>query len=128
MGADLYIRKITETETDSAWNSSTGYFRDSYNHSSVLWTLGLSWWQDVASMLNDRSELEGDNLVKFRNMVKDAAQHFPETLKDLQLKNLSAEGENPIQSWHDYYVSQKILLLAFLGRAIELNTGIDCSL
>ncbi len=25
-----------------------GYFRDSYNKSSLLWQLDLSWWRDVA--------------------------------------------------------------------------------
>mgnify|MGYP001606332948 CR=1 FL=1 len=39
MGADLYIEGVADDDV---------HFRDTYNASNVLWTLGLSWWQMVA--------------------------------------------------------------------------------
>src|SRR5512146_3228468 len=34
-----------------------GYFRDSYNITSVLKRLGLSWWKDVGPLLNKKGYL-----------------------------------------------------------------------
>jgi hypothetical protein len=44
-----------------------GYFRDSYNASSVLWPLGLSWWTDVGALLetdDDERVLTPDGVVR----------------------------------------------------------------
>ena len=62
MGADLYIESIYDEE------SGDGYFRDSYNPTSILNKLGLDWWADV------RTVTEGDFLpieetIKLREMI-----------------------------------------------------------
>lgn len=35
------------TLMDTVYDDPFYYFRDSYNNSSLLWQLGLSWWTDV---------------------------------------------------------------------------------
>jgi hypothetical protein len=126
MGADLYIRKLTD-EVEKPWDSEDGYFRDSYNGTSVLWTLGLSWWQDVTPLLNEEGELGGKNLKKFRDMVLNAKQEMPteSKLKEMYCK---IDAEETLESWHNYYTDKREKLLAFLNRAIELNSSIDASL
>ena len=52
MGADLYIRSIDD---------SKGYFRDPYNPSSILWTLGMSWWEMRAKGEKAESGLIDEN-------------------------------------------------------------------
>jgi hypothetical protein len=117
MGADLYIRKLTD-EVEKPWDSEDGYFRDSYNGTSVLWTLGLSWWQDVTPLLNEEGELGGENLKKLRDMVLNAKQEMPTEakLKEMYCKVDAEETD------------KREKLLAFLNRAIELNSSIDASL
>src|SRR6185437_1103411 len=61
MGADLYIKKLHISGAANLHNSKA-YFRDSYNLSNVLWTLGLSWWRDVLPFLNEQLELKGQKL------------------------------------------------------------------
>lgn len=95
-----------------------GYFRDSYNLTSVLWRLGLSWWNDVIPMLDDDGNLTGDNLTKFRTMVADA-KYEPVT---------ETPNEESIEEWNKYYTEKRARLLAFLDKAIELGEPIDCSL
>ncbi len=126
MGADLYIRKLTEG-VEKPWDSEDGYFRDSYNGTSVLWTLGLSWWQDVVPMLDKEGELGGDKLVQFRDMVANAKQTLP-TEEKLKEMYCTVNEEEDLASWHKYYQEKHQTLLAFLNRAIELETSIDCSL
>jgi hypothetical protein len=108
---------------------SEGYFRDSYNCTSVLWTLDLSWWRDVTPLCDEQRDRKGENLKKFREMVATANQWVPSRR---QLKKQHAtvdnEGENSLEEWHKYYKEEREKLLAFLNQAIELNTSIHCSL
>lgn len=39
-------------ELDSLIYSPSHYFRDSYNEGSLLWSLGLSWWQDIGGLID----------------------------------------------------------------------------
>ncbi len=107
---------------------SAGYFRDSYNGTNILCTLGLSWWQDVKPLCRDR-ELEGENLRKFRDMVANAEQHLP-TRKELtaRLATVADTGANSLAAWHEWFTGKRKHLLAFLDTAIERNCGIHCSL
>ncbi len=107
---------------------AAGYFRDSYNSTNVLVTLGLSWWQDVMPLCNDR-ELEGDNLHRFRDMVAGAEQHLP-TREELTARHarVADTGEDSLAVWHEWFVRKRKQLLAFLDTAIERNSGIHCSL
>jgi len=108
---------------------SEGYFADSYNHTSALWTLGLSWWRDVIPMCNEQGELEKENLRKFREMVAAANQWLP-SRRQLRKNGARVEetGDNSLEEWHKYYHEKRQRLLAFLDRAIQLNTAVHCSM
>lgn len=108
---------------------SEGYFRDSYNSTNVLWTLGLSWWRDVVPLLNEQRELTGDNLRWFRDRVAAGSQCLP-TKEKLRERGVQVDdtGENSLEACHQYFIEKRAELLRFLDMAIELQTGIRCSL
>lgn len=156
MGADLYIRSVTdaarnkhqrafdeavlarnnapESERDRFQSEvgrlydlmypADGYFRDSYNGTSLLWTLGLSWWADVK--LNKSGCLAGNYLLRFRKQVAEA-QMVEIDEAYLRKKHCSLEGENTVESWRAYFVEKRQRLLAFLDRAIAEGEPIACS-
>lgn len=105
-----------------------GYFRDSYNATSLLATLGLSWWQDVGKMLNSKGNLKGHKLAQFRDMVAEASQNLPD--KDTLAKNGAKldEGDNSVDAWHKYFQEKRQRLLNFLDHAIDLKEPVYCSI
>lgn len=108
---------------------SDGYFRDSYNGTSVLWRLGLSWWRDVIPLCTKAHKLRQDKLRRFREMVANAPLNLP-TKEELEKEQLpvTESGEDSLEAWHQYYREKRDQLLAFLDQAIALNTPIHCSL
>jgi len=128
MGADLYIKKLHVRGKNNRYGAKT-YFRDSYNMSNVLWTLNLSWWQDVLPLLYEGQELKGENLRSFRERIVGAQQRLP-TAKELCENHVlvSKTGENSISNWHHHYTKKRKELVDFLDRAIENHSSIICSL
>ena|SRR5579859_2672101 len=108
---------------------SAGYFRDSYNATSVLWRLGLSWWEDVIPLCTQKHELKWDKLRKFRDMVANAELKLP-TREEIEKHGgiVEDQGRDSLAEWHSYFTEKRANLLAFLDQAIELNTAIRCSL
>ena len=109
--------------------SEVGYFRDSYNGTAVMATLGLSWWRDVIPMLNKKSQLVPTKAKKLRQMILDAEQHLP--TKEELIKNhcqVDEEGDESVEGWHEYYKEKRQRLLDFLDLAIKNKLPIDCSL
>jgi hypothetical protein len=132
MGADLYIKKLrnkTDSPTVNHQNEPQAYFRDSYNLTSVLWTLGLSWWRDVLPLLDEELELNGQSLVFVRNRIANAEQRFP-TLEELQRGRvqLDEEGGKSLEEFHRYYTEKRKQLVEFLDRAIHNHSAVICSL
>ncbi len=108
---------------------SEGYFRDSYNCTSVLWTLDLSWWRDVTPLCDENRDLKGENLKKFRKIVANANQWLPSRRQlKKQHATVDQEGENCLEEWHKLYTEKRQRLLAFLDQAIQSKTSIHCSL
>lgn len=108
---------------------SEGYFRDSYNATSVLWRLGLSWWQDVTPLCTRNRKLRHDKLCQFRGMVASAKLELPSKEEiEKHSGKVDEQGKNSLAEWHQYYVEQRDALLAFLDKAIELNSPVHCSL
>ncbi len=138
MGADLYIKTIRrshKTQPDNEQSTkhdpaaSVLYFRDPYNFTSVLWTLGLSWWRDVLPLLDANQELKGQTLQRFRDQVMCAYQRLP-TVEDLQREKVrvDATGERSVAELHRYYIQRRKQLLRFLNFAISNRAAITCSL
>jgi hypothetical protein len=118
-----------QKEVDAAYKglcSPEGYFRDSYNCTSILWQLGLSWWRDVGDMLDDEGYMQPEKIKEFLAMIEAAELPEPEQLK---LENATIDdGENSREAWHKSFVDHRKQLIAFLGHALDLNEPIYCSI
>lgn len=108
---------------------STGYFRDNYNVTCVLWRLDQSWWDDVLPLCDDAGLLKGEALLKFRHMVGAAQLKLP-TRKELKegRVELTKQGEHSLAGWHEFFRREHRELLAFLDEAIAINSAIYCDL
>lgn len=95
---------------------AAGYFRDSYNASSLLWQFGLSWWTDVTPLCDDEHYLQPAGVTKFLGLLSEREDTFHDNLSGLEPDEAAA--------FDDEYAR----LRAFLGQAIALNEPIRCSL
>ncbi len=147
MGADLFlIAKRAKNVEKPKWprglviylfnwlprkdkKAIVAHFHDSYNVSCVLWTCGMSWWDDVLPHLNSRSELGGRALKDFRDRVAAAKQQLT-TNEDLQEEGVSKRktGSFSLKALHKYQIRKRKELLKFLDRAIENGLPVTCSL
>ena len=95
----------------------------------MLWTIGLSWWKDVIPLLNQDSELIGENLMRFRNQVASADQRLP-TANELAALGLrvTESGENSLEALHRNFRNRREELLKFLDLAIKHDLPVLCSL
>lgn len=119
-------------EAYDAMYPEDGYFRDSYNATSLLGQIGLSWWQDVIPMLSKGGYLRGENLRKLIAEIEARPVPSVDAL-DLHGAQVDAEGENSREGWHAYFVAKRERLLRFLRSADNGNktikrAGIYCSL
>jgi len=95
-------------------NGRGGYFRDNYNASSVLWRLGLSWWQDVPG----DGQPSVEQLRSFLAKVK-SAKIKPVTEQELPENGCKVDnGEHSPAAWNKYFRNKKRQLVAFLERCI----------
>jgi len=120
---DLKIRlEVEQNKVDRYADllySGPGYYRDSYNGTSVLWRLGLSWWKDVPV-----DNLTVDNLKKFRNQIASRKLN-PVTEAGLRKEGCKVDGEeNSVKVWQKFFRNKKRRLIRFLDRAAaEVEKG-----
>jgi len=100
----------------------SGYFRDSYNLTSVLGRMELSWWRDVKPML-EKGFLPVEKTKEFLKMVQ-SKQVRPISKEECLEKGLQAT----IEEWNDYFEKKRKSLIKFLRFAIRKNEPIRCSL
>lgn len=93
---------------EKLWNPESGYFRDSYNYSNVLWALGLSWWRDVGDLLDENGYL-----------------HPPEAKR---LKDMIESRKHTLEGKPEYFRDKCQKLIRFLDTALELGEPILCSI
>ena len=113
-----------------------GYFRDSYNGTSILGRLGLSWWQDLE--YDVEYDDATDSYPGGNNVSAEACKRFLEKVRargapsiateaELRSRHCSVDnGENSVESWNKYFAEKHGRLMAFLERAIE-NGGMYAS-
>lgn len=105
--------KKRQDELDRLWNlmyPEAGYFRDSYNSSNLLWTLGMSWWQ---LPIDDDGYMGGEKLKKFRDQVFHATIVVPRGMPE-------AEEPEPLK----YFEGKRLKLLTFLDGAINAGESV----
>jgi hypothetical protein len=109
---------------------SAGYFRDSYNDTSVLWRFGLSWWKDVSEpFVSKRTGLMSvRNTKKLLGMI-DGKTIEPVTKEWLIEKNVTVDDKsNSPENWNRYFNRKYKNLVKFLKTAIDLKEPIRASL
>jgi len=95
-------------------NPDSCYFRDSYNVSSVLWALGLSWWEDVIPMLTNDSMLKPEKAKALIGMINDADfTDLPKDIEDID---------------ENYFAEKRKTLVNFLQRSVDEGESVECSL
>jgi len=97
------------------------YFRDSYNSGSLMWSLGLSWWEDVQELIDNEGDLHPLQIQKLLNIIKS---------REVSVSN-DFKADMP-DEWTDedalkYLNEQLDSLVSFLQKAIDTNDTIGCS-
>ena len=126
MGADLYIVKDSSEET--------GYFRDSYNVTNILWKLGLSYWQlhkeiPIGKINRTMSYWQVCVLKAEVEKRKPVLDEFLAKLDEKWLKdnNAAVDEKETVESWRVFWQEKYAKLTTFLNHAIELKSGIRWS-
>lgn len=106
---------------------SKGYFRDSYNPSSLFWVLGLSWWAERSGkgrsgLINRQGCMMPRSAKKLLARVQGVA--VPKLPADWAQKN---HCEGTTESWQKYFIEKKKVFEAFLQEAIDAKQPIECS-
>jgi hypothetical protein len=122
-GTTLYEQAQKKVERYYDLMYAVGYFRDSYNASSLLNALGLSWWQNVIPMLDKEQCLNLTAIKKFKGMVKKAKLSTIDA--DWVINNYAG---GPVEEWQQYFIEKKGMLLAYLDKALKEKSKIYCSL
>ena len=145
MGADLYMNKAYDKRMeehrasldelgkhpsheeleplyDKIYKQGDVYFRDSYNSGSVMWAMGMSWWDDVVPMLDQDGNLSHEDTLKLVNKITDA----PINVSADFLENMPDEWT--IDDAQKYLREEQQKLVGFLMRAVETDDTVGCSL
>lgn len=135
MGADIQILKLQGDE---------GYFRDSYNNWNLLWEFDLSWWVDIKDLTKGSYLITPTRAKKLLKLLKDREPTFELNLakilvKDSKIWDWQSEGLSDFRNIYKpdenldrvdavaYYRERYEKFKKFLNKAIELESGIDCS-
>jgi hypothetical protein len=96
----------------------SGYFRDSYNDSNLLWRFGLSWWADVGPLLDGPQQrlLAPAKAAELLALLDERAARFTESLNELAPEEVG------------YFLEKRRAFTDLLRHAIELGEPIDCSI
>lgn len=121
-------QKLVDESYEHLWGGDH-YFRDSYNSTSVLWRLGLSWWQDLEPDVRDEDadiNCSPELCRQFLDKVQSAELKLPTRAELIANHAKVDDGENSVEAWHKFYTEHRDNLIAFLKRAIE-NGGMYAS-
>lgn len=121
-------QKLVDEAYEHRWGGDH-YFRDSYNSTSVLWRMGLSWWNDMEYDVRDEASdvnVSPAACRRFLDKVQEAPFELPTREELIRNHAKVDDGENNVESWHRYYTEKRDRLITFLKRAIE-NGGLYAS-
>lgn len=101
------------------------YFRDSYNASSLLACLDLSWWRDVVPLLDDEGNLHPG---KARGLCAELAQRAEVLEHKIAQREFPFEDPADREEVAQYQRARLGQLIDFLERAIAAGEPVNCSL
>lgn len=136
-----YVKEYRRAQAN-VWrvsNAQPGYFRDSYNDSSVLWRMGLSWWALTrpgypGGPLIVDGVMSTNNCKRFLAILQAAtlvplARDVPSMDKDNTAcqKWVAGLSDAEIIKWNKFYAKQRRALTAMVRKAIKLGATLECS-
>jgi hypothetical protein len=110
-----------------------GYFRDSYNGTSLFWRIGLSWWEDTKPFLVERKDdlavLPIENFDAFLTMVREAySAREILTLEYLEDKHCQHNEPDSVKTWDAYFDGKFRQLMCFVAEARRRDEPIEFSI
>ncbi len=110
-------------------HDESGYFRDSYNGTSLMRVINMSWWKDIGPMINEDGNLEPHKAQMLLEIVR-AKKIIPITEAFLRESHcqVTKTGLNSVESWEKSFADRKAEFERFLKRAVNLNEPIRCSI
>lgn len=126
-------QRIQEEEVSPAYEKLYGenpyYFRDSYNNSSILWMLELSWWRDSEKFLTKNGYMSPAKAVKWLELIKSREETMKANIEGRIVAGTGyADTEEQVQEAKKYYYDKYQRLIEFFERAIELKAKVDFSI
>ena len=103
-----------------AMHPEDGYFRDSYNATSVFQVMGLSWWELGDELLDESSHLPVDKAKVLLAMIEQRPISY-ETVTAHYEQHKLHESKQSIDEWYKYFTAKREQFMALLRRSIELN-------
>lgn len=101
-----------------------GYFRDSYNGTSLFWRLGLSWWGLAEEGVINDGIITPENA----QMLLDTVESIDLEPVDLQwLEENHCKVDDGPDSWNEFFAEKKERFIAFLKEAIDNGYNITAS-
>jgi len=130
-GNDDELFELTRPLLDKQY--SVGYFRDSYNESSLLSQLGLSWSSDIGSRLNEKSCLSVEDckwlLYEINNRrIGESVTEEPVMSRLLSVLGMEKTDTSLDAERLEYFVKKKSNFTNLLLDAIELDEPLYCSI
>jgi hypothetical protein len=149
-GNSRAYKKLQEAvgEAYDAMYPDDGYYRDSYNASSLFGVLGLSWWQAADVNGGSKHSPVGKLINKQRRMSVTSMKRLKKYLEEIDLearvKAWAAEKSKPpkgrawdkinfhekgnsVKEWHQMFANKRENLIALLDKAIARKEPLYCS-
>jgi len=135
-----YVGEAYEILTESP-----GYFRDSYNDTSLFWVLGISWWEIADKMLDEERNLPIEHAKELLAFMETERETFDETFaawveKKRKGKKEGVDGalydEKPwkfdteggsVEDWRKMFRTKLDRFIELLKRSIEMNEPLHWS-
>ena len=136
------------SEAFEAMFPDEGYYRDSYNASSLFGVLGLSWWQaadvnggskhsPVGKLINKQSHMSVRNMKRLKKYLEEvdfetrfkswvAEKRNPPKDRKWDKIDFRAKG-NGVREWHQMFSDKRKNLIALLDNAIARKEQLYCS-
>lgn len=103
----------------------SGYFRDSYNGTSFLAAMGLSWWRDIADQYDEK-----DPFKQTKHLLRLLQTTPPPEVNEAYLKEnrCKVDEKNTVADWNKMFADAHAECMALCEQAIELNEPLEMSL
>lgn len=125
------LQAVVHEAYENMYEKNGGYFRDSYNTTSLFWMIGLSWWKN--DYIEDAPDEEAYPTISVAQAARlleevETKEITPTMVAAMLEKEKERVGDpNDLSGWTTYFQEKRERFIAFLKRAIALNEPIQAS-